>query len=509
MTPVSTLREVHPGAGGALPGGIPPTPSRAPLGTARLLSGQAGEPRGFRLDRGERPAVAFLKAICAPTAVVAVLNLCQFAAGVHASAQWLPLDLLVLLAANRILSTPSSSAGARGQTRVRPNFPRLLVEWCGLFAVLDFFASGFALTDLMPRDVLISWFMVTPAALILTNFGTLRLARWLSARRPYHVRHIIIGATDVGIELARRVEQDAAHGLFMGFFDFRHRARLPEGASQRWQGSCSDVVDFVRSQGIQAIYIALPNLAAPRIAELLQQLRDTTASVYFVPDVLAFDLVQPLCIEIHGIPALAVCETPFRGMSALRKRAMDIAFASAALALAAPLMLVIALAVKLSSRGPVLFKQRRYGLHGEEIHVYKFRSMRVCEDGAVVSQATRDDQRVTRVGRFLRRTSLDELPQILNVLEGAMSLVGPRPHAVAHNEQYRRLISGYMIRHKVRPGITGWAQVNGLRGETSTVEKMQARIQFDIDYIKNWSLLLDLRILLRTALLIFRDEHAY
>jgi putative colanic acid biosynthesis UDP-glucose lipid carrier transferase len=159
-------------------------------------------------------------------------------------------------------------------------------------------------------------------------------------------------------------------------------------------------------------------------------------------------------------------------------------------------MLAVALAVKISSPGPVLFKQRRYGLHGEEILVYKFRSMTVCEDGPVVVQAQKQDSRITAVGRFLRRTSLDELPQLFNVLEGKMSFVGPRPHAVAHNEFYRKLISGYMIRHKVRPGITGWAQVHGLRGETTTVEQMRLRVQYDLDYLRNWSLWLDFKILL-------------
>jgi putative colanic acid biosynthesis UDP-glucose lipid carrier transferase len=167
------------------------------------------------------------------------------------------------------------------------------------------------------------------------------------------------------------------------------------------------------------------------------------------------------------------------------------------------------LAIKLTSPGPALFKQRRYGLHGEEILVYKFRSMRVCEDGAVVAQATPQDRRVTPLGRVLRKTSLDELPQILNVLEGKMSFVGPRPHAVAHNETYRKLINGYMIRHKVRPGITGWAQVNGLRGETASIERMRQRVQYDIDYLKNWSLWLDVKIILKTALTVLRDRNAY
>jgi putative colanic acid biosynthesis UDP-glucose lipid carrier transferase len=184
-------------------------------------------------------------------------------------------------------------------------------------------------------------------------------------------------------------------------------------------------------------------------------------------------------------------------------------FSNVALVVGAPLMALIALGVKLTSRGPVLFRQRRYGLNGEEINIYKFRSMTVCEDGPQVPQAVRNDPRITPFGRFLRRTSLDELPQLFNVIEGKMSLVGPRPHAVAHNEQYRKLICGYMIRHKVRPGITGWAQVNGLRGETETVDKMSARVKFDIDYLNQWSLWMDIKILVRTVLLVLRDERAY
>jgi putative colanic acid biosynthesis UDP-glucose lipid carrier transferase len=209
------------------------------------------------------------------------------------------------------------------------------------------------------------------------------------------------------------------------------------------------------------------------------------------------------------MPVFSICDSPLYGMNGFWKRGFDIMLAAFVLLLFWPALLGVALAIKLSSPGPVLFKQRRYGLNGEEILVYKFRSMTVCEDGPVVAQASRQDNRVTRLGAFLRRRSLDELPQILNVIEGKMSFVGPRPHAVAHNEEYRKLIKGYMIRHKVRPGITGWAQINGLRGETSTVEKMQRRVQYDLDYLKNWSLALDLKIIAKTALTVFQDRNAY
>jgi len=174
-----------------------------------------------------------------------------------------------------------------------------------------------------------------------------------------------------------------------------------------------------------------------------------------------------------------------------------------------PVLLILAIGVKLSSPCPIIFKQRRYGLDGQEILVYKFRSMRVCDDGDTIKQAGRSDPRITRFGSFIRRTSLDELPQFINVLQGRMSVVGPRPHAVAHNEQYRKLIKGYMLRHKVKPGITGWAQVNGLRGETETLDKMRARVQYDIDYMRNWSLGFDLMIIGKTLAVVWRDQNAY
>jgi putative colanic acid biosysnthesis UDP-glucose lipid carrier transferase len=247
----------------------------------------------------------------------------------------------------------------------------------------------------------------------------------------------------------------------------------------------------------------------PRILDLLDQLRDTTASIYFVPDIFITDLIQGRTDVVGDIPVVAVCETPFRGGNGLVKRATDLVFALAILTLISPLLLIIAIGVKASSPGPVIFKQRRYGLDGREIIVYKFRSMTVCEDGAQIAQASKNDQRVTPLGAFLRKTSLDELPQFVNVLQGRMSIVGPRPHAIAHNEQYRKLIKGYMLRHKVKPGITGWAQVNGYRGETDTLDKMKKRIEFDLDYLRNWSVRLDVAIILKTVLVVLRDRNAY
>ena len=222
-----------------------------------------------------------------------------------------------------------------------------------------------------------------------------------------------------------------------------------------------------------------------------------------------FDLIQSRIDEINGVPVLALLETPFYGYNGVFKRIFDVAVSSIILALISPLMLAISVGVKLSSPGPVLFKQRRYGLAGNEISVYKFRTMTVTEDGADIKQAEKNDARFTVFGAWLRKHSLDELPQFINVLQGKMSIVGPRPHAVAHNEMYRKIIKGYMIRHKVLPGITGWAQVNGCRGQTPEVAQMESRVKLDLEYLRNWSLTLDIKIILRTLGLVLRDNEAH
>jgi len=213
--------------------------------------------------------------------------------------------------------------------------------------------------------------------------------------------------------------------------------------------------------------------------------------------------------DIGGLPVVSVFENPLYGVDGLLKRVFDLVVSTLLLILLAVPMTIVALAIKLTSRGPVFFRQRRYGLDGSEILVWKFRSMTVCQDGHNVVQATKTDTRITKIGAFIRKTSIDELPQLFNVFAGSMSLVGPRPHAAAHNEQYRKLIEGYMLRHKVRPGITGLAQVRGWRGETDTLEKMQRRVECDHEYIREWSLWLDITILFRTISVVLKRDNAY
>jgi len=380
--------------------------------------------------------------------------------------------------------------------------------WCVTIAVLLFLGSSSGLKYYYDDRVVLAWFVATPVILLVSHIAA-RMAH--SPGRSKEVRSVVVvGANDVGLKFAGICDQHP--NLFMqvrGFFDDRADDRRPAGLRHPMLGKTLELAQYVRTHGIKMIFISQPISAQPRIRKLIEELQDTTASVYFLPDVYIFDLMQARFDNIGGMPVIAICETPFMGLNSTIKRASDIVLASIILVLLAPLMVAIAIAVKLGSPGPVIFRQRRYGLYGDEIIVYKFRSMTVMENGAAVVQAQKNDQRVTKIGGFLRKTSLDELPQFINVLQGRMSIVGPRPHAVAHNEQYRKLIKGYMLRHKVKPGITGWAQVNGLRGETATLDKMEARIQYDLDYLRNWSLWLDLWIVLKTVKVVVTRENAF
>ena len=396
-----------------------------------------------------------------------------------------------------------------GATRAGDLALEIAAGWLAIVGLLLFLGWASRTLEVFDPRVILAWALATPAAL----FAAHRLLPvvWprVLAAEGMQKTAVIAGANELGRRLAARLRVDPLLGIrFAGYFDDRAPGRLQNVIPRENLGSLSALADHARSNTVDVIYIALPMASQPRILKLLEDLRDTTASIYFVPDIFVSDLIQARVDSIGGLPVVAVCESPFHGFNAVAKRVSDFCLAALILAGISPLMVAIALGVKLSSPGPVLFKQRRYGLDGKRIVIYKFRSMTVAEDGDVVRQVTRNDQRVTRFGAFLRRTSLDELPQFINVLQGRMSIVGPRPHAVAHNEMYRKLIRGYMIRHKVKPGITGLAQVNGLRGETDTVDKMKARIDYDLAYLRNWSLALDVRIILKTAVVLLH-KNAY
>lgn len=385
---------------------------------------------------------------------------------------------------------------------------RIVTGWFITVGILVFLGYAAHFTGRYNRGMMFDWFVASP----LVQWGAHVSARWWI--KNHHIRGavrktVIAGSNDLGVRLARQIERNPHLMMrFMGFVDDRGPDRQAPEARTRMLGTLGTLSRYVQDEHIGIVLITLPMAAQSRIKYILDMLEDTTVSVYYAPDLFLFNLIQAHFVEIDGTPVLALRETPFTSVDALNKRMSDLILGALILVLVSPLMLLIALGIKITSpRGPILFRQRRYGLDGKPIMVYKFRTMRVCEDSTNIRQATRDDARITPFGRFLRRTSLDELPQFLNVLQGSMSIVGPRPHAVAHNELYRKLIQGYMMRHKVKPGITGWAQVNGFRGETEVLEKMQQRVRYDVDYMRNWSLGFDLRIILRTLVVIFRDRH--
>ncbi len=376
-----------------------------------------------------------------------------------------------------------------------------------------------------PPDTMLMWFLGAPVLLGLWRIGVRISLRWARAH-GFNTRTLAIAGSG---DLARHVARTVARNPWMGFrvvglFDDAGR----DAGSSTSQGSLDALIDRARAGDLDVVYIAFPPGQAERQAqELVRKLSDSTASVYLVqdrrsrsavgeqssrqilPDLWRVDVLQRRRVDLAGINAVSVYESPFLGLGGWIKRIEDIAISGVALLLLAVPMTAIAIGVKRSSPGPVFFKQRRYGLDGREIMVWKFRSMTVCEDGDTVTQAQKEDARVTRFGAFLRRTSLDELPQLINVFLGSMSIVGPRPHAVSHNEHYRSLIGGYMLRHKVKPGITGWAQINGWRGETDSLDKMGRRVDFDLEYIRNWSIWLDMQIVLLTFVRGFIHKNAY
>jgi putative colanic acid biosynthesis UDP-glucose lipid carrier transferase len=419
-----------------------------------------------------------------------------------------------LLSSYLILSVLVFAITFPGTSRLQYSIGRVIsgviFNWFLIVSILLFLGLASKEINEFSRFALITWLWAAPLCQIGAHLTLRTAAPYLLNLQGPPKRAIIVGMNKQGKALASRITStDYSRIEFSGFFDDRNKERLDNAEDLSAIGNLSDLPSFVKENNIQLIYLSLPMTSQPRILEVLDELKDTTASIYFVPDMFVTDLIQGHSGAVCGMPVISVCETPFTGTSGTVKWISDMILSVLILILISPILLIIAVAVKLGSPGPIIFKQRRYGLDGEEILVYKFRSMTVCEDGGSIQQAQKNDSRLTRLGAFLRKTSLDELPQFINVLQGRMSIVGPRPHAVAHNELYRSLIKGYMIRHKVKPGITGWAQVNGFRGETDTLDKMQSRIDFDLDYLRHWTLKLDLKIILKTVLVVFKDRAAY
>jgi putative colanic acid biosynthesis UDP-glucose lipid carrier transferase len=390
---------------------------------------------------------------------------------------------------------------------------RLLLAWFATLLFIMFAAVlvyPFASVGLLAVS---SWLLLTPAAMVSMHIGRRLLLAKLRAKPTEPRRVAIVGANELGLRLINSMSDMPWLGYrVMGFYDDRAPnndvGRRLSGKNIEVKGGLEQLYQDAHDGKLDIVFVALPMRAELRMHSVIDRLADTTVSPYVIPDVFSFDLLHSRLTCLQGIPALSIYDSPLVD-NGWAKRLEDLVLGLGILAVLAIPMSLIALGVKLTSSGPIFFKQTRYGMGGERIKVWKFRSMTVCEDGPSVAQAKREDPRITPYGNFLRRTSLDELPQLFNVISGSMSLVGPRPHAVAHNEFYRGQIKGYMLRHKVKPGITGLAQVNGFRGETETLDKMSGRIAYDLEYIRNWSVILDIKILWKTIFKGFVGQHVY
>jgi putative colanic acid biosynthesis UDP-glucose lipid carrier transferase len=385
-----------------------------------------------------------------------------------------------------------------------------LISWAlaGALVVVGLFFTK--MSEDYSRVVLGIWFIVGFVGLIGWRAVFKKFLHTMR-KHGHNTRSIaLFGLSEKGIRLAKEAQENPEIGYRLNaIYDDRNVSRLEPSYHYLIKGNVAAGIEAARNNEFDVIYIALPIQAQHRIQGMLEAFGDTTATVHVVPDLFMYCLMHGQMSHLGDVQTISVYDNPMSGGMAAIKRLEDIVLSLIALSILAIPLLLISIGIKLTSRGPILFKQDRYGLNGRKIKVWKFRSMKVMENSEVVTQACKDDPRITKFGAFLRKTSLDELPQFINVLKGDMSVIGPRPHAVSHNETYRKLVDFYMLRHKVKPGITGWAQVNGWRGETDTVEKMKKRIEYDLEYIRNWSLWLDFRILVYTVLRGFNDKNAY
>lgn len=392
-------------------------------------------------------------------------------------------------------------------------FARLAAAWGSvLFTLLSIlFLAGVA--EIYSRLWVGLWALFGLLALILGRAALFTLLRYLRRHGFNHRRVLLVGAGHLGLELVRRVREEGWSGydVIAALDDdpAKHHSLL--GGIVPVVGSIDRLAEEVESRkDVDEVWLALPLRAEARVREALDLLRHSTVNIRFVPDFFSFRLLNHRVSEVVGFPMLDISTTPMTGLNRLIKAVEDRGLALLMLFFFSPLMVLIAIGVRLSGPGPILFKQTRLGWDGREIKIYKFRTMIPhTEPAGQVTQARPNDPRLTKFGAFLRRTSLDELPQLFNVLQGRMSIVGPRPHALPHNEFYKDRIDSYMLRHKVKPGITGWAQVNGYRGETDTIEKMRKRIEYDLYYIEHWSLWFDLKIIFLTVFRGFFHKNAY
>ena len=389
-------------------------------------------------------------------------------------------------------------------------FGRIAASWALVLLIGLFFSFLIHHVGYVSRLWIFYWYAITLGLLVATRIIVYSTLHYLRKKGWNSKRVVIVGYGRIGQEMHRRaVQQD-----WLGYEVKAVHASAQDAAcladpSIREIDTLENIHDYVQAQQVDEIWITLPVSASDKLQYLQYLLRNELVDIRWIPDTLSMQILSNTMVDFLGFPAVDLNRPISSGLNGLVKDSFDKVFSMVMLVLMTPLFIVIAIGIKWSSPGPVFFRQPRHGLNGRKFNVYKFRTMKLHDEHGTVIQATQHDARVTPLGHFLRRTSLDELPQFFNVLIGDMSVVGPRPHALQHNELYKDQVETYMLRHRVKPGITGWAQIHGYRGETDTLEKMAKRVQFDLYYIKNWSLWMDLQIILWTAFRGWTGSNAY
>ena len=421
-------------------------------------------------------------------------------------------SLILFVVLNVILVFPlfNMYSSWRGQSLARQS-RAVILAWFSVVLIMIVILFGLKISDDYSRLWLAWWMLLGLVFLLSFRMSIYGFLKYRRSQGKNFRRIVIVGAGDLGKRLIAQTDSSLWAGFKInGLFDDDKKYRGSIVSGHNVLGDLSQVGSYVEKEDIDEVWIALPLRAERRVKELLYELRHQTVNIKFIPDIFGFSLLNHSLTEVVGVPAVNLSGTPMGGSNSLIKGIEDRLLALLICVIISPLLLFIALAIKFTSSGAVLFKQKRHGWDGRIIKVYKFRTMKVHSDfDGEITQACKGDSRITPFGSFLRRTSLDELPQFFNVLQGRMSIVGPRPHAVEHNELYKDQVNQYMLRHMVKPGITGWAQINGLRGETDTLDKMKKRVEYDLFYIENWSLWFDLKIIFMTIFKGFINKNAY
>jgi len=382
--------------------------------------------------------------------------------------------------------------------------------WGVVIIILGLLSYVTGASEMFSKHVIVNWGVLSILVQIIVYLVTYKIHEWWSVSVRKKIPTLVIGDGAIAERLADKLDRNVwLPDTVVGVVN-------ESGDAKQWQktrfnllGRLEDIAGIVAQHSVKRIYVALPFSDTVKLREIQEKLSEINVDLIWAPDIFALNLLNHSVREVSGVPLINLNETPLlAGGPAFLKYTLDKVVSVIALIMLSPLLLTIALLIKLGSSGPIIFRQIRDGWDGTQFYVYKFRSMYVHQEQGIVKQATKDDKRITPIGRFIRKTSIDELPQLFNVLEGSMSLVGPRPHAVSHNKFYSSKVKRYLARHRIKPGMTGLAQINGYRGETNTVEAMEKRVEYDLEYIKNWTFSLDLWILIKTPFSLF-SKNAY